>query len=210
MDTSDETIDLADNNDYLNLSVLDAAVAGPSNPKDPEEQANEVIKNAERAKERMFEVPGRQPLLNSGVVTGSVASMDEDYQMIDAHVEESFKLKIVNWEYIDFSKLLSRGRTIREDEHQCLEIINKNGLSYLSPVSDRQNVQINSYAKWEQAFRVYSNIITSRYPEKAPELLQYNHTLHSASLAYITYYRIWRLFNQFFIRLDKKPNNWED
>ena len=51
MDTSDETIDLADNNDYFNLSVLDAAVAGPSNPKDPEEQANEVIKNAERAKE---------------------------------------------------------------------------------------------------------------------------------------------------------------
>ena len=25
-----------------------------------------------------------------------------------------------------------------------------------------------------------------------------------------TYYRFWRLFNQFFIRLDKKPNNWED
>ena len=133
----------------------------------------------------MFEVPGRQSLLNSRVITGSVASMDEDYQMIDAHVEESFKLKIINWEYIDFSKRLSRGRTVCEDEHQHLEIINKNGLSYLSPISDRENVQINLYAKWEQAFRVYSNIITSCYPEKAPELLQYNNMVHSASLAYI-------------------------
>ena len=25
-----------------------------------------------------------------------------------------------------------------------------------------------------------------------------------------TYYRVWKLFNQFFIRLDKKPDDWED
>ena len=45
-------------------------------------------------------------------------------------------------------------------------------------------MQINTYGRWEQAFRVFSNILTSKYPEKAPELLQYNHTIHSASTTY--------------------------
>ena len=56
---------------------------------------------------------------------------------------------------------------------------------YLSPVSDRETLQINSYMRWEQAFRVYSNILTARFPQKATELLQYNHTIHSVSSAYV-------------------------
>ena len=45
--------------------------------------------------------------------------------------------------------------------------------------------QIGSFLKWEQAFRVYSNILTKQYPSKATELLQYNHTIHVASMSYI-------------------------
>ena len=54
----------------------------------------------------------------------------------------------------------------------------------MSPISDRDNLSINSYGRWEQAFRVYSNIITSKSPGKATELLQYNHTIHMASTTY--------------------------
>ena len=58
-------------------------------------------------------------------------------------------------------------------------------MSFLSPVADKDSaVNINSYGKWEQAFQVYSNILTSRFPTKATELLQYNHTIHSASTTY--------------------------
>ena len=51
-------------------------------------------------------------------------------------------------------------------------------MSFLSPVGDRELVQINSYQRWEQAFHVFSYVLTSRYPSKATELLQYNHTIH--------------------------------
>ena len=66
-----------------------------------------------------------------------------------------------------------------------MEIVSRNGMTYLSPITDRESIQINSYLKWEQAFRVYCNILTSKFPAIASELFQYNHTIHSASTAYI-------------------------
>ena len=57
-------------------------------------------------------------------------------------------------------------------------------MTYLSPISDREMVNINSYNKWEQAFHVYLNILNSKHSEKATELLQYNHMIHTVSMAY--------------------------
>ena len=123
----------------------------------------------------MFEVPGKV----------NISQIDEDYQMIDAHIDEGMKKKIQALEYVDLAKLLVKnGHYSRDDEGQRLEIINKNGQSFLSPVSDRDNLSINTYNRWEQAFRIYSNIITSKFPGKATELLQYNHTIHMASTSY--------------------------
>ena len=43
---------------------------------------------------------------------------------------------------------------------------------------------INSYSKWEQAFRVYSNIYMKFHPERGSELIQYSHIIHTAVLTY--------------------------
>ena len=189
MDTSDETIGAVSNE----LNLVDKPQLGRSadpayamepqqnllrEGKSTDEQANDIVKEAEHARAHMFEVPGELASLN-------VSVMDQDYQMIDTHVDESFKKKILNYEYVDFSKLIAHNRVLRKDNHQRLEIINKNGVSFLSPVSDKDALQITSYGHWEQAFRVFSNILTSKFLQKAPELLQYNHTIHSASTAYI-------------------------
>ena len=196
MDTSDEGVEITDNNVINSFTgnpqgATSAAVQieeprpGPShepmtvNKKDrnkmSEEQAQQLIKEAELSKAQMFEVTGKI----------NVSLIDEDYQMIDAHIEDSLRRKILNFEYIDFSKLVIKNQSIRDDDQPRLEIINKNGMSFLSPVSDRETVNIGNYGKWEQAFRVYSNVITSAYPQKSPELLQYNHTIHTASQSYI-------------------------
>ena len=122
----------------------------------------------------MYEVPR---MVNTALI-------DQDYQMIDAHIDEQIKKKIQNMEYVDLGKLLQKNRTLREEDHR-MEIVSRNRLTFLSPIADRDQVQINSYMKWEQSFRIYSNILTSKYPSMATELLQYNHTIHSASSAYI-------------------------
>ena len=146
----------------------------PPQPKrvTPEEHANEVICEAEKSKARMYGIPGKET---------TIAQMDEDYQMIDSHVDPSLKQKILNLEYVDFSKLIAKGK---HEEDYRLEFVTRNGSTYLSPVSERESIQVSSYQTWEQAFRVFSNILISCFPEKALELLQYNHTIHIASGSY--------------------------
>ena len=87
MDTSDETVESDFNNLLINQSIVDAA-PGPS-CKTPEDQ---VIRDAEKGKERMFKVPGRTPIYFE-TVSQSVSLMDEDYQMIDMHIDENMKRK---------------------------------------------------------------------------------------------------------------------
>ena len=68
---------------------------------------------------------------------------------------------------------------------------------------------MSSYYKWEQVFRVYSNILTSRLPGKSTELIQYNHTIHTASVSYIweNVYAYDREFRQHIGRYPTRPWN---
>ena len=69
-----------------------------------EEQADQVIKDAERSKARLYEVPGKLV----GKSSQNVLAMDLDYQMIDAHIDNQTRRKIQCFEYVNFSKLISR------------------------------------------------------------------------------------------------------
>ena len=198
MDTSDESAGMPTNNLNESVSVPHRRDAAPTNDVNPDESRNRTIPrgnvratgtdrrdvpqdlalvlDAEQHKATMYEVPGKIKAITSLI--------DEDYQMIDAHIDETLKKKITSFEFIDFGRLISKGRFVHDEDNQRLEIVNKDGYSYLSPVTDRDNVTITSYSKWEQAFRVYSNILTSKFPAKSTELLQYNHTIHTASTTY--------------------------
>ena len=89
----------------------------------------------------------------------------------------------MQFEYIDFARLLPHDRVIQEEDNR-LPLINKGGTPYLIPANETP-LGIASYAKWDQAFRIYSDVITSRYPGKAHELIQYNHVIHTASQTYV-------------------------
>ena len=98
------------------------------------------------------------------------------------HLDESIVAKISRGDYVDFGKLLPRDRVSVEDDGR-MEMFMKNGRTYWAPVSFA--VSINSFARWEQAFRVYSNIYCKTNPHRAAELIEYNHIIHTVSLAYI-------------------------
>ena len=177
MDTSDE---MGETN-TVPLNISDGQHGGTNIAESseklptPEENAARTIQDAEISKARMFDVPGK---------VFNTSQIDEDYKMIDSHIDETIKRKIQAFKFIHLGQLLSKNRFLSDDDSQRLEIINKNGMSFLSPVSDLEIVTINSYSKWEQAFRVYSNVLTTAFPEKSTELLQYNHTIHSAAMSY--------------------------
>ena len=102
MDTIDEGVEITDNNVINSFTgnpqgAMSAAVQmeeprpGPShepmrvNEKDKnkmsEEQAQQLIKEAELSKAQMFEVSGKI----------NVSLIDEDYQIIDVHIEDSLR-----------------------------------------------------------------------------------------------------------------------
>ena len=112
------------------------------------------------------------------------AEVDENYLVVGNYVEESVRTKIENGEYVNFSRLLPRDRLSIEEDNR-MEIVNKNGKTYFVPASDvDQTGGITSFSRWEQEFRVFSNIYTRRFPHRAFELIQYNHVIHTAALSF--------------------------
>ena len=182
MDISDETCDTISPlivGDRDAMPPAKAKVMKQVLPKTTEELAYEQKREAEMSRARIFEVEGKDIS-----VINHIVQIDNDYQMIDAHIDEVLRKKILNLEYIELGKLLPCGRG--REEEQKLEFVTKNDVTYLSPVGERDSgLQITSYFKWEQAFRIFCNVLTTAYPEKGPELLQYNHTIQTASTSYI-------------------------
>ena len=58
-------------------------------------------------------------------------------------------------EYIDFSKLFPGDRILTEEDGR-MELIVKNRRTYWAPVNEA--VSINGFTRWEQAFRIFSEI----------------------------------------------------
>ena len=143
------------------------------------DKAEVMIQNTEMRKAAVQEVPG---ILSDTPLKSHSACIDEDYLLVGGFLDENLKEKIANGNYVDFSKLMPKDKT--PDEDGRMEIVNRGGMTYWVAASERENVTISNYLKWEQAFRVYSNVFTTFFPEKAGELIQYNHIIFTASQLY--------------------------
>ena len=159
--------------------------------KDPEKQADEFIRDTEKAKARVFEVPGKHnshshPYSNQANFNqGFMHSMyvDEQYCAVASHVDIAIKNKIIEGQYVNFSKLLVKDRVLTEDDNR-VQLIMKGGSTYFVPASDNSN-GINSLVKWDQAFRVFSDIYCKAHPQRSTELIQYCHVIHTAASGYV-------------------------
>ena len=88
-----------------------------------------------------------------------------------------------------------------------MELIIKNGRTFWTTATS-DNTAISNYSKWEQAFRVYSNIYTNACPEKSTELIQYNHIIHSIATTYV-WENVYAYDKEFCMHLSRHPErNW--
>ena len=60
--------------------------------------------------------------------------IDESYLLVAAHVDENMGRKILQFDYVDFSRLLPGDRVVQEED-QCLTFVNKGRTTFLVPVS---------------------------------------------------------------------------
>ena len=157
-------------------------------------RSQDVIRQAEAKKGSLFTTKGNyksndHPNLLSWADQQALreirsADVDENYLVMGAHVDSATQSKIVNNEYVDFAKLLPKGRFSKDNDESRLELVSRGGATFFVPASNRDNVAIINFSKWEQAFRVFSNIYIRAYPSRATELIQYNHIIHMAASTY--------------------------
>ena len=142
---------------------------------------------SERAKVSLFPPQGEMTNFNNLNVTEKsvgwkdINLMDQDYVVVSGHVDETMCERIISGQYINFSKLLPKDRITNSDEK--MELVVHDGKAFWAPLSE--GVHINNFSKWEQAFRVYANVYAKGNPDRAGELIEYNHVIHSIASSYV-------------------------
>ena len=63
-----------------------------------------------------------------------------------------------------------KNKSVANRNENGVELVSKEGCSYLIPASNKDNPVINSYWKWDQAFRVYAGIFIKANPSREHEL----------------------------------------
>ena len=124
--------------------------------------------------------------------------------VMGAHVDEVTQLKIVSGQYVDFSKLFSKDKVMVVDDDRY-ELVVKDGKMFWSPVSSSEKVAITNFQKWEQAFRVFSNIYCKAHPSRSGEMIDYNHIIHSIAVSY-AWDNVYAYDKDFRLHLSRHPN----
>ena len=120
-------------------------------------------------------------MIDSTQLLTPTAVVDEGYFVVGAHLSLELVNKIGKGEYVNFGKLLPKDKVVAEEECK-FEMVIKNRKTFWTPASS--STVINSFAKWEQAFRVYSNVYCKANPNRAAELIEYNNVIHTIAMAY--------------------------
>ena len=181
--------------------------------------AEEKIKEAEASKARILSTPGKQSnLLNKGFevlvlpnqavnVPSQGSNVDDNYILVGAHLETSLKDKICKGEYVDFARLLPWERQSYDDHR--FELVNHGSQTFFILASDREgNNSISSLHRWEQAFRVFSNVYLKAFLDKATELIQYNHIICAAAASF-TWDNVYNYDHEFRAHIGNYPDrNW--
>ena len=191
-------------------AVQEAAKDGRG--RDPEDGARDIIRMAEQSKARVYETPGEVPLMEIDGIKKQVfdirsdfmhsAMVDEQYTMIGSHLDDNIRTKIEKGEYVDFSKLIGKDRLNEDEAGARYQMIVQNGRQFWAPIND--GVQINSFQRWEQAFRVFTNVYLAAHPNRAAELVQYNHLIHMAAQEFM-WGNVYRYDKDFRMHLSKFP-----
>ena len=173
---------------------------------DARDKVIEMVKQAEASQAWIAATSGRDEVDLLSNMQQNALNVDDNYVVIGVHIEMGIQDKIKKGQYIDFAKLLPRERNFDENR---LELVNKGGQTYFVPAGDRDHgSSMNSFHKWEQALRVFSNIYLRHHPDRAMQLIQYNHVICTASATF-TWENVYAYDREFRAHMANYPGrNW--
>ena len=125
-------------------------------------------------------LPESQTPVNQGVT-------DDDFFHLTSHIDSNLREKIENGQYVDLDKLLPRDRgslfdsRVTSDGNPMQWIQNSDG-TFLMPA--KRASRINSFHRWEQAFRAYATIYCGVNQKRSKEIWQYISVINTAAACY--------------------------
>ena len=173
---------------------------------DPPKGTNESDRSDVNMEEQSFSENVKELLSILRVKQNVEQDNDDDFFHVTCHIEPNLQAKISKGEFVDLGKLLPKTKSqILSNNEGDIEVIKKNGATYVFPETSNRDTRIMNVCRWEQAFRVYSAIYSEANPDCAAEIWQYVHVINTASLSYswdnVSFYDV--TFRQL---MDKKPH----
>ena len=116
---------------------------------------------------------------------GNMEDNDDDFMHVSCHIDENLRLRIGKEEFIDLDRLLPRSRAqVMSNVDDEIQVIKRDGATYVLPNSGSKESRITGVRKWEQAFRVYAAIYSEQNPGRSAEIWQYVHIINTAAQSY--------------------------
>ena len=128
----------------------------------------------------------RAPVNYQTPVIGTGLS-DDDFFHLTCHVSTGLREKIEKGEFVDLDLLLAKDKFGGFDKSSEVGnplqwIQNENG-TYLVPA--KRGNRINSFRRWEQAFRIYATIYCGENPNRSREIWQYISVINTAASTFV-------------------------
>ena len=112
-----------------------------------------------------------------------VEDTDDEFIHITCHVDQGLIDKVEDKQFVELDPFVPKMDLHNFDPEQKLEMVQRGGDVFWRPHIDKKQ-KITNLHTWDQAFRVYMAIYTRKYPNEAPEMTQYVHTIHHAAAKY--------------------------
>ena len=141
IDTSDELMEvdcekfIADGQEQARRDSA-SRVKAQEQPQMQEFPGDRMIKEVKNARARVFTSKGKDDVNIVSRQNLSYSAMDEEYLVIGGHADSALQQKIIDFEYIDFARLILKDRIARIEEYQCFELVVKGNSTFFAPVSE--------------------------------------------------------------------------
>ncbi|XP_052261592.1 uncharacterized protein LOC127865691 isoform X1 [Dreissena polymorpha] len=106
------------------------------------------------------------------------------FSVVHPPLDQNTMNKIVNGEYVDFPSLIFK------DQNHETTTIHKTQSSTITSTHKASRKQLHNIHQWNEAFQIYSDIYTQKYPTQAPHLFRYMtiiQRLSNSTRAWLTY-----------------------
>ena len=120
------------------------------------------------------------PVLGAGL-------SDDDFFHLTCHIDPQLRAKIEKGDFVDLDRLLPKDRfgqfeSTAEAGNPLQWVQNESG-TFLVP--SKRTSKINSFRRWEQAFRVYATIYCGENPNRSREIWQYISVINTAASTFV-------------------------